>query len=65
MKRERVDMEVLMTAVREHGLDELHQVDLAVLELDGSISVIGDQESSKFKIPQKVRRRRAHVPRLR
>jgi uncharacterized membrane protein YcaP (DUF421 family) len=65
MKRERLDMEVLMTAIREHGLQALHEVDLAVLELDGSISVIGNHESASDKPAVKTRRRRAKFARLR
>jgi uncharacterized membrane protein YcaP (DUF421 family) len=65
MKREHVDMAVLMTAIREHGLEEIKDVDLAVLELDGSISIIGKDAASKRKTPVKTRRRRARFSRLR
>lgn len=65
MKRERLDMEVLMTAIREHGMQEIEEVDLAVLELDGSISVIGKHDATKKKPAQKTRRRRSHFTKLR
>ena len=65
MKHERIDLEELQTAVREHGIATLQEVDLAVLELDGSISVIGVHESLKTKKPQHLRRRRVKVSRLR
>ena len=65
MKRERLDMEELHTAIREHGMNGLAEVDLAVLELDGSISVIGSHESAEKSIPRKPRRRRARFSRLR
>jgi uncharacterized membrane protein YcaP (DUF421 family) len=65
MKHERLDREVLTTAIREHGLQGLHEVDLAVLELDGSISIIGSHENSMKNPSQKPRRRRARFSRLR
>jgi uncharacterized membrane protein YcaP (DUF421 family) len=40
MRREGVDGDELMLAVRQQGLSELKQVKLAILEADGSISVI-------------------------
>ncbi len=40
MKREGVEQEELMTAVREMGLTSLEQVHLAVLEDNGEISII-------------------------
>ena len=64
LRRERVDMEALMTAIREHGLESVAEVDLAVLELDGSISIIGSHEAKPHKT-QKTRRRRSHFTRLR
>ena len=47
MQQERIDSETLLTAVREHGLADLSQVELAVLEIDGSISVVPVGESFK------------------
>jgi len=32
--------EELMEAIREHGVATIHEVDLAVLEIDGNISVL-------------------------
>jgi len=40
MQQEGVDDSALMTALREHGVSELSAVDMAVLEIDGSISVV-------------------------
>jgi len=42
-------------AVREHGLSSVSQVDLAVLEMDGSISVLSNEFGKKTR-----RQRRAH-----
>ena len=40
MRREGVDRDELLAALREHGVAELEDVRLAVLEVDGSISVV-------------------------
>ena len=40
MHQEGIDEETLLTAIREHGVAEMGQVEMAVLEIDGSISVI-------------------------
>jgi uncharacterized membrane protein YcaP (DUF421 family) len=40
MAREHVSMDELMRAIREHGIGSLREVALAVLEVDGSISVL-------------------------
>jgi uncharacterized membrane protein YcaP (DUF421 family) len=41
LKQERLDQDDVMAALREHGYYSPKQVELALLELDGSISVIG------------------------
>lgn len=40
IKRERLDEETLEAALREHGVGDLSDVEMAVLEIDGSISVV-------------------------
>jgi uncharacterized membrane protein YcaP (DUF421 family) len=40
MNREGLDEDTLETALREHGIGELSEVEMAVLEVDGSISVV-------------------------
>jgi uncharacterized membrane protein YcaP (DUF421 family) len=40
MKREGIDREELMAALREHGVASIQDVRLAVLEVDGEISVV-------------------------
>ena len=40
IKRERLDADDLDAALREHGIDSIERVALAVLESDGSISVV-------------------------
>ncbi len=55
LEHEKISMEELETAIREHGVSNIDQVDMAVLELDGSISILTDNYSRKS-----VRKRRAH-----
>jgi uncharacterized membrane protein YcaP (DUF421 family) len=40
LRREGLDQETLEAALREHGVDRLEDVEMAVLEIDGSISVV-------------------------
>jgi len=51
----KITMNELMEAIREHGVSTVEEVDLAMLEVDGNISVI----SSDFK-HQTVKKRKAH-----
>jgi uncharacterized membrane protein YcaP (DUF421 family) len=45
LRREGITMDQLATALREHGLDDVSQVHLAVLESDGTISVVPSSSS--------------------
>ncbi|KIA88060.1 DUF421 domain-containing protein [Kaistella jeonii] len=64
MKKEDIDFDELEEAVREHGVEKIEDVKLAVLEVDGNISVISmDKKSSgtnysrhKRKYPRKSHR---------
>jgi uncharacterized membrane protein YcaP (DUF421 family) len=40
MRREGIDEDTLEEALREHGIQEINDVEMAVLEVDGSISVV-------------------------
>jgi uncharacterized membrane protein YcaP (DUF421 family) len=40
LRREGLDHETLEAALREHGITDLSDVEMAVLEIDGSISVV-------------------------
>jgi uncharacterized membrane protein YcaP (DUF421 family) len=55
LKEASLSREELEAAIREHGVEYFSQVDLAVLEVDGNISVLSDQ----FK-KITVRHRNAH-----
>ena len=50
-----ISEEELEAVVREHGVEKVSQVDLAILEIDGNISVLSNDFTRKT-----VRRRRAH-----
>ncbi len=47
MQKTRLSMDELLEAVREHGVSKISEVDLAVLEVDGNISVLSDDFSKK------------------
>ena len=55
LRREKITHDELSAAVREHGVENIEDVNLAILEVDGNISILSDnfQKSSK-------RRRRIH-----
>ena len=40
MRREGIDTKSLLAALREHGLSTIEGVEMAVLEIDGSISIV-------------------------
>ena len=62
MKKEEVSFDELEEAVREHGVEKIEQVKLAILEVDGNISVISmdkDNAATNFtrhrrKFPRKT-----------
>jgi uncharacterized membrane protein YcaP (DUF421 family) len=43
LHQESISMDELEEAIREHGIDSYKNVKLAILEVDGNISVIADQ----------------------
>ncbi len=55
VEKSKISMDELEAAVREHGVKGIEEVDLAVLEVDGNISVL----SHDFK-QRTVRKRKAH-----
>jgi uncharacterized membrane protein YcaP (DUF421 family) len=57
LRREGLDQETLEEALREHGIAEVSEVEMAVLEIDGSISVVPAGGTTKrVKRPVKVLR---------
>jgi uncharacterized membrane protein YcaP (DUF421 family) len=55
MKKAKISNDELMEAVREHGVRSVNEVDLAIMEVDGSISVLSDKYQKKT-----VKKRKAH-----
>jgi len=49
MKKAKVSISELEEATREHGVDSIENVSLAVLELDGSISIVAEDFTNHFK----------------
>jgi uncharacterized membrane protein YcaP (DUF421 family) len=60
LEKVRLTEEELLAAMREHGVDSIQKVNLAVLEADGNISILSDnyqQRSSRKRRPHKVIRK--------
>lgn len=55
LKKESITEEELMAALREHGVDRVEEVKLAMLEIDGNISVVSKDfvNRTKHKKPTK------------
>ena len=49
MKKAKVSMEELEEAAREHGIGTIEDVNLAVLELDGSISIVAGDYANRYR----------------
>ena len=49
MKKAKVSIPELEEATREHGVESIDEVSLAVLELDGSISIVAGDHTSHFR----------------
>lgn len=56
LKKARISQDELMEAVREHGVESVTEVDLAVLEVDGNISVLSDQYQKKTVKKRRVQK---------
>jgi uncharacterized membrane protein YcaP (DUF421 family) len=55
LKKAQITVDELLEAVREHGVPTVKEVDLAILEVDGNISVLSNEYQKKTS-----KRRRAH-----
>lgn len=55
MRLAKITTNELLEAIREHGVEDVAKVDLAILEVDGNISVISHELKK-----QSTRRRKAH-----
>lgn len=57
LNQAKISMEELEAAVREHGVETIKEVDLAVLEVDGNISVLSHnfmKKSMRKRIPHRM-----------
>ena len=55
LKKAQITVDELLEAVREHGVPTVKEVDLAILEVDGNISVLSNEYQKKT-----MRRRKGH-----
>ena len=55
MNKARITREEILEAVREHGVSEIREVDLAVLETDGNISIISNEYKNRTTKKRKGR----------
>lgn len=63
LRKTRLTVEELEEAMREHGVSEIRKVDLAMLEVDGNISILSDEfkkrtthSISRHRRPKKFQR---------
>jgi uncharacterized membrane protein YcaP (DUF421 family) len=56
LKKAEITEDELMEAVREHGLSSFKEVDLAIMEVDGNISVLSDKFQKRTTKRRKGRR---------
>jgi uncharacterized membrane protein YcaP (DUF421 family) len=55
LDKEQIPLDELMASIREHGVEKIEDVNLAILEIDGNISIISDNFAKKS-----VRKRKSH-----
>jgi len=55
LDQSQISLEELEAAVREHGVETIKQVNLAILEVDGNISVLSNDYKNKT-----IKKRKAH-----
>ena len=58
MRREGVDQGDVEMAIREHGIDNVSQVEIAILEVDGTISIVPKQAAASHRTRRRVRGRK-------
>lgn len=61
LQRAGLTLDELKEAIREHGVFRVEEVDLAVLEMDGNISVLSHEFSQKTVKKRKLRRGSVNV----
>lgn len=58
MRSEKVDEDEALMAIRQHGVEDVEGVRLAVLETDGTISVVPADTKPQARRPRKIFRKR-------
>jgi uncharacterized membrane protein YcaP (DUF421 family) len=53
-RKQQISMDALELAVREHGVSKVEDVDLALLEVDGSITILSNNFQKHTKIKRRV-----------
>ncbi len=53
-RKQQISMDALELAVREHGVSKIEDVDLALLEVDGSITILSNNFQKHTKIKRRV-----------
>ena len=54
IRKQQISMDALEMSVREHGVSKIEDVDLAYLEVDGSITVLSNNFQKHSKIKRRV-----------
>jgi uncharacterized membrane protein YcaP (DUF421 family) len=49
LRKAHISMDELLEAAREHGVDKVEDINLAVLEMDGNISILSDDYQNRTK----------------
>ena len=60
LRKARISMDEILEAVREHGVKSVSEVDLAVLEVDGNISVLSNQYQKRTLKKRRVHKALSH-----
>lgn len=60
LNKVKISKDELEEAVREHGVDGINKVKLSILEVDGNISVISEDEQSKQTHYSRIKRKYRH-----
>ena len=62
LEHQHITLDELHEAIREHGIDSIQEVSLAVLETDGNISIISERDGQLKKVKYKLKRKHKLTP---
>jgi len=60
LDRVKISKDELEEAIREHGVDSIDKVKLSILEVDGNISVVSEDEQNKQTHYSRIKRKYKH-----